>query len=353
MPELRRDPILGRWNIIAAERAARPSDFKHEPTEAKGGFCPFDAGHEDKTPPEILAYRASGTYPNTPGWRVRVVANKYPALRIEGDLDKKGVGMYDRMQGIGAHEVIIETPEHMVTPTGLSVEHFSEVILAYKDRLNDLKRDQRFKFGIVFKNVGAAAGASLEHTHSQLIVTPIVPNVTIRELHGALEYYNYRGRCIFCDIVRQEREHGVRVVVDDPDFLVFEPFASRFPFETWVIPTRHDSQFEQIRPHEIRRLADVLLNALRRIETALEVPPYNYIVHSGPFRTSDAEVFRGMLGPPPVMEGDGLEHYHWHIEIIPRLTKVAGFEWGTGLYINPVPPETSAEYLRDAIRSSG
>jgi UDPglucose--hexose-1-phosphate uridylyltransferase len=338
MPELRRDPILGRWNIIAAERAARPSDFRHPPAKIHGGFCPFDAGHEDKTPPEVLAYRDPDSRPNGPGWRVRVVPNKFPALRIEGDLDKHGVGMYDRMHGIGAHEVIIESPEHVITPTAMPPEHFAEVIAACKDRLNDLMGDPRFKFGIVFKNVGAVAGASLEHSHSQLIVTPVVPNVISRELAGALEFYNFRGRCIFCDIVHQEREQGVRVVIDDPDFLVFEPFASRFPFETWIIPARHDSQFERITPHEIQRLAHVLQNTLRRLEATLENPPYNYIVHSAPFKAHDAEVFRGALGPPPTVDGDGLEHYHWHIEIIPRLTKVAGFEWGTGLYINPVPP---------------
>jgi len=349
MSELRRDPILGRWNIIAEGRSGRPSDFNRDVKEEPEPFCPFDGGHEDKTPAEVLAYRDPGGEPNSPGWRVRVVPNKFPALRIEGALDKTGVGMYDRMHGIGAHEVIIETPEHLTTPTQLSPEHFAEVITAYKDRLSDLVGDERFKFGIVFKNVGAAAGASLKHTHSQLIVTPFVPNVIVRELRGSLEYFNYRERCIFCDIVRQEREHGVRVVVDDPDFLVFEPFASRFPFETWVVPTRHDSQFERIRPHEIARLAEVLLNTLTRLESVLEDPPYNYIIHSAPFNAHDAEVFRGVLGPPPLTEDGGLEHYHWHIEIIPRLTKVAGFEWGTGLYINPVSPETAAEYLREAL----
>ncbi len=349
MSELRRDPILGRWNIIASERAGRPSDFKHAPVVARGGFCPFDEGNESKTPPEILAYREPGTSRDGPGWRVRVVANKFPALRIEGTLDKKGVGMYDRMHGIGAHEVIIETPQHLISPAQLTVGQFAEVITAYKDRLNDLKGDTRFKFGIVFKNVGVAAGASLEHTHSQLIATPVVPNVISRELHGSLEFYNYRGRCIFCDIARQEREHGVRVVIDDRDFLVFEPFASRFPFETWIIPTRHDSQFERIAPTEIPRLAEVLHDVLRRLEVTLEGPPYNYIIHSAPFKAHDAEVFRGSLGPPPIAPDGGLDHYHWHIEIIPRLTSVAGFEWGTGLYINPVPPETCAECLRDAV----
>jgi len=253
------------------------------------------------------------------------------------------------MQGIGAHEVIIETPEHVVSSANLPVEQFTDVIRAYKERLTDLSHDKRFKFGIVFKNVGSAAGASLEHTHSQLIVTPVVPNVTVRELRGSMEYFNFRGRCIFCDIARQEREIGTRVIIDDPDFLVFEPFASRFPFETWIIPTRHDSQFERITAHEMRRLADVMLDTLKRLESTLEGPPYNYIIHSGPFDPHDAEVFRGDVGPAPLDEtGAGLEHYHWHIEIIPRLTKVAGFEWGTGLYINPVPPETCAEYLREA-----
>jgi len=328
MPELRKDPIIGRWVIIATERTKRPTDFKTDAPAPSGSFCPFCQGNEDKTPPEILAYRTAGTLPNKPGWRLRVVPNKFPALQIEGSLDKRGVGVYDRMNGIGAHEVIIETPEHHLTITDLATEQITDILWAYRDRLTDLKRDIRFNYGMVFKNVGKVAGASLEHTHSQIIVLPTAPRTVVDEMRGGKQFYDYRGRCIFCDIIQQELESGDRMVLDGESFLAYEPYAARFPFETWILPKRHMSRFEAIGKPEAEELAYCLKATLQKIEKALNMPAYNYIVHTTPFDLGD------------------VEHYHWHIEIIPRLTKVAGFEWGTGFYINPVPPESAAEYLR-------
>ncbi len=238
MPELRKDPIVGRWVIIAYERAKRPHDFKGEEQQVQGGLCPFCEGHEEYTPPEIIAYRERGSRSNGPGWRLRVVPNKFPALKVEGNLNKRGDGIYDKMAGIGAHEVIIESPKHHISIATLSDDNFREVLWVYRDRLVDLKKDSRLVHGMLFKNVGTAAGASLEHSHSQLIVTPIVPISVWEEMTGALEFFNYRGRCIYCDMVQQELSTEKRIVLDTPHFTAFCPYASRFPFETWIVPKR-------------------------------------------------------------------------------------------------------------------
>jgi UDPglucose--hexose-1-phosphate uridylyltransferase len=328
MPELRKDPILGRWVIIAIERAKRPHDFKSVAHQQLGGDnCPFCEGNEAMTPGEVLAYRERGTLPNEPGWRVRVTPNKFPALTIEGELNKRGDGIYDMMAGVGAHEVIIESPKHHVSMGELPEESIREVIWAYRDRMVDLKRDKRFLHGMLFKNVGASAGASLEHTHSQLIVLPVVPVTVWDEMMGSLEFYNYRGRCIYCDMILQESTKQQRVVLDTPHFSVFCPYASRFPFETWIVPKAHSSHFENITKSAVDDLGTVLKTVLNKLEIGLDKPAYNYIIHTGPFDHGD------------------LAHYHWHIEIIPRLTNIAGFEWGTGFYINPVPPEDAAAFL--------
>ncbi len=329
MPELRKDPIVGRWVIIATERAKRPVATRTEHEQPKGSFCPFCAGSEQNTPVEILAYRDRHTRPNEPGWRVRVVPNKFPALQVEGDLGKRGEGIYDKMNGIGAHEVIIECPFHEISMANLSEDNIREVLWVYRDRLVDLKKDPRLVYGMLFKNVGAAAGASLEHSHSQLIVTPIVPINVWEEMNGGLEFFGYRGRCIYCDMIHQELATEKRVVLDLPNFVVLTPYASRFPFETWIIPKNHNSHFENIQKTEVDELGSVLKTILMKLEVALDKPAYNYIIHTAPFDTQ------------------ALPHYHWHMEIMPRLTRVAGFEWGTGFYINPVPPEEAAAYLRD------
>lgn len=330
MPELRKDPVTSRWVIIATERGKRPSDFRTEPIRPQEGFCPFCPGNEDKTPSEVLAYRNGGGPPNSPGWHLRVVPNKFPALMIEGELNRQGDGIYDKMNGIGAHEVIIETPDHKETLTTMSEAAVEEVLWAFRDRILDLKKDPRFKYILVFKNHGEAAGASLEHSHSQLIATPIVPMRVREEMDGAKEYYGYKERCIFCDMVRQELSQRSRLILENDHFLTIAPFASRFPFETCILPKSHDACFEDAQKEEYGSLAPILKESLRRMDQVLSSPAYNFIIHNAPLR-----------------EDDHL-HYHWHIEITPRLTKVAGFERGTGFYINPTPPEEAARYLRDA-----
>ncbi len=329
MPELRKDPITGRWIIIATERAKRPTDFITEDQPVKASFCPFCEGNEDKTPPEIFSTREKNTRPNTKGWRVRVVPNKFPALRIEGGLDKRGEGIYDKMNGIGAHEVIIETPRHEISLTAIDDDHVQEIIRTYRDRLLDLRKDSRFSYGMLFKNVGVAAGASLEHTHSQLIVTPTIPKAVLEEMRGSEAFYNYRGRCIFCDMIQQEIETEDRMIFNFNRFVAFQPYAPRFPFETWILPKKHNSNFEHLQEPDIKELATILKGLLLKLEKALDYPPYNYVLHTGPFDRTN------------------LTYYHWHIEIIPRLTKVAGFEWGTDFYINPVSPENAAQFLRE------
>ena len=332
MPELRRDPVTGRWVIIAVERTKRPGDFKTAPVPRRGpASCPFCEGSESTTPPEVAACREPGSAPNGPGWRVRAIPNKFPALMIEGELDKRGEGIYDRMNGVGAHEVIIETPKHDLGLTDLPAERIREVLGLYRERLLDLRRDNRLIYGLIFKNEGEQAGASLEHTHSQLIMTPIVPFRVAQEIQGAKLFFDYRGRCIFCDIVQHEISSGDRLVINEKNFVAFEPYASRFPFETWILPKRHLSHFEATDDTLLGELAYVLKTTLKKIEVSINKPAYNYLIHTSPLN----------IGP--------IEHYHWHFEVIPRITRVAGFEWGTGFYINPVPPENAARYLRDAV----
>src|SRR5437660_64341 len=218
MPELRKDPVVGRWVIIATERARRPSDFVTEPVRPRASACAFCEGHEQQTPPEILAGRPPDGRPNGPGWTYRVVPNKFPALRIEGELEPSGEGLFDRMNGVGAHEVVIETPRHDASLAGLSVDAVADVLFAFRERMLDLKKDPRFAYVLVFKNHGEAAGASLEHPHSQLIATPIIPIMVSEELAGSAQYYDMKERCVWCDMVRQERRGRGRLVGASSDF---------------------------------------------------------------------------------------------------------------------------------------
>jgi UDPglucose--hexose-1-phosphate uridylyltransferase len=329
MPDLRKDPIVGRWVIVAKSRAKRPHDFQAGETLPTGKFCPFCEGNESHTPGEILAYRNPSSKTDGPGWRTRVVPNKFPALEIEGDLDKRGEGIYDMMRGVGAHEVIIESPRHLHGTADLTERELRDVFSIYRDRLLDLKQDKRLVYGMIFKNVGAAAGASLEHTHSQLIVTPIVPISVQEEMVGSQEFFGYRGRCVFCDLIQQELATDERIVLDLPGYVAVCPFASRFPFEVWILPKQHSSHYENLPKSGTEELARMVHRVMQKLEAALDRPAYNYIIHTAPFDSHE------------------VAHYHWHIEIIPRLTKVAGFEWGTGFYINTVPPEEAAAFLRE------
>ncbi|MGP0630628.1 galactose-1-phosphate uridylyltransferase [Nitrospina sp. 32_T5] len=328
MPELRKDPIVDRWVIIAQERGKRPADFASPTVNSQAGFCPFCLGNEGKTPQEILALRPNGSGPNESGWSLRVVPNKYPALTIEGGIDRVGEGMYDKMNGIGAHEVIIEGPCHEVALEELPERAVQETLWAFQQRIIDLKRDPRFRYILVFKNHGEAAGATLEHTHSQLVALPIVPELVLEELDGARRHYEYKERCIYCDIIAQERGDGRRVVMENHDFIAVCPYAPRFPFETWILPKYHSAHFEHDSTEALAGAANILKDVLLKLRMVCNQPPYNFVLHNSTVQSQHSTYF------------------HWHIEIMPKLTKLAGFEAGTGFHINPVSPEEAADILR-------
>ncbi|MCK5914511.1 MAG: galactose-1-phosphate uridylyltransferase [Deltaproteobacteria bacterium] len=331
MSELRKDPITDRWVIISQERGKRPSEFSSLKQEKKNGFCPFCAGNEDVVPPEILAYRQPGSKANDSNWRLRVVPNKFPALHIEGDLKRQGDGVYDMMNGIGAHEIVIENPDHQATLATMPIAAVEDVLWAFRDRIRDLSGDKRFRYIMVFKNHGLAAGATLEHSHSQIIALPIVPKRVREEVDGCKRYYDYKELCAFCDIIQQEINQGLRLVSENHEFIAICPYAPRFPFETWILPKQHSHDYQSNSKNMIEGLALILSDTLKRINRVLDTPPFNFVLHTAPVNYHDVT-----------------NHFHWHIELIPKLTRVAGFEWGSGFYINPTPPEESAKFLREA-----
>ncbi len=327
MPELRKDPISGRWVIISVERGKRPTDFKIRVPVKKGGFCAFCNGNEHTTPPEILAVRHVLSDPDTPGWSVRVVPNKFPALNIESQLNKVNEGIFEKMDGVGAHEVIIESPEHNFTLSTMPLKSVEDTLSVFYKRISELKKDNRFKYVLVFKNEGDDAGATLEHTHSQLIALPIVPKLVDEEINNSRQYYKKNEKCIFCDIIRQETADRTRVISENENFISLAPYAPRSPFETWILPKNHESRFSP--DGKFPLLAQILQKTLKQIDKVLTLPPYNMMIHISPF------------------EEELNKYYHWHIEIKPKLTKVAGFEWGSSFYINPTPPEEAARFMRE------
>ena len=337
MGELRKDPVTGRWVIISTTRGKRPASFMTEDRpKTKTATCPMCYGNEHMTPPEIFAIRPEDhKEPNSSGWQVRVIPNKFPALGIDEELKKQGIGMYDIMTDFGAHEVVVESPDHTRNTRDLTVEEISNVITVYQDRIQDLYRDIRFRFVLVFKNEGEEAGASLEHSHSQLIATPVTPRRMKEELEGAGQYYKRKERCVFCDIITQEKDVGKRIVYENDHFIAFCPFASRFPFEIWLLPKSHEVDFYASRG-SVSDMALALKIVLMKLARALDNPQYNYLIHTSPNRIPRRGFWHTIM-----------EDYHWHFEIIPRIIRVAGFEWGTGLYVNPTSPEDAAKYLRE------
>ncbi|MFC1753125.1 galactose-1-phosphate uridylyltransferase [Thermoproteota archaeon] len=338
MPELRKDPILGRWVIISVERARRPNTVESTIGKASpSGNCPFCRGREDKTPPEVFAIRKSGYNPNASDWDVRVVPSNAPVFRIEGDIGRKEKGLYDVMNGIGAHEIIVESPTHSKQLADLDYEEIQRVLTCFIQRTKDLEGDLRFKYVLIFKNHGVAAGASeISHSRSQLIATPVTPRRVKEELIGARNYFFQNNRCIYCDIIRQETEAQNRVIHETKEFVVITPFASRFPFEIWIVPKNHSSDFYKISQLEQLALAQIMKIVFLKLRKGLDDPPFNMMLHTAPFR-------REKSGYWSTIDND----YHWHIEIIPRINNVAGFEWGTGFYICPISPEDAAIYLRE------
>ncbi|MBF0408586.1 MAG: galactose-1-phosphate uridylyltransferase [Candidatus Riflebacteria bacterium] len=331
MPQLRKDPILKQWVIVSPERGKRPGDFQNmnamPPDDPEK--CPFCEGHEKLTPPETMAFRKSGTSPNEPGWWVRIIPDRDPILIPSGNSGRVGIGMFDAMNSIGIHEVLVEVPNHDQTLQSVSPNQVREVVWAFKQRLLEIKKNPRFKHFMIVKNSGRGV-SSYSHSHSHIVATPIIPKRIEEELDGAREYFHYHDRCIFCDIVRQEQANPVRVIYQDAFFIAFCPFASRFPFEMMVTPILHQPFFEAIDSDHVTGFAAVLQSLLKRMEKLLTNIPYNFILHTSPISETCRDFF------------------HWHLEIIPKLTQVAGFEWGSGFYINPLPPEDAAKYLRES-----
>lgn len=333
--ELRRDLITRRWVVIAIERNKRPSDFIKEGRRTRKespGSCVFCPGNESKTPPEILVYRKNGTLL----WKVRVTPNMYPALRIEGDLEKEKIGVLRRMNGRGAHEVIISTPEHQKIIYLFSPEEMNDLLWASKERVLGLAKavDEnevpKIEYVIIFGNEGEEAGASKEHAHWQLIGLPIIPIEVWNEIESGREYWGREDECVFCRLTNQERDDGSRIVAKNDYFFSLCPFASRFPFETWILPQNHRPLFEDGGPKIVLALAEILVDTIKRMGIILEQPSFNLYFHSAPVHDRQHD-----------------RYYHFHIEILPRLATPAGFEFGTGFYINPTIPEEAARCLRE------
>jgi len=367
MTEFRRDPITGKWVIIASGRAKRPDYFKKEQKQgdvvASCSFCP---GNEDKTPKEIRVDSMEAG--QNPYWQIRVVPNLYPAAEIikEGLERPQKLGLYSTMKGYGAHEVIIESPRHNVLFEDQPIEHLMLLLMRFKERVIDLYKDDQIKQVVLYKNHGREAGASISHPHSQLVTLPFVSDDLKEELNGARAYYAKEKSCIWCDILMQEMrtnlqifdEVGINVVRADPlkERVVFEnrsfvalcPFASKFPYEMHVIPKRHSHYFgnfgEKENFQEIKDLAEIFKTVIKKLNKAVsdiypESAPYNFFLHTSPnlkFRWND-DKFK-------TLEFD----FHWHFEIHPRTSIEAGFEKGSGSYINVVAPEIAAKELREA-----
>ncbi len=328
MPQFRKDPINGRWVIVNAESPRLT--FPPRTSVKSSKVCPFCPGNESLTPPEIASYQMRGSYGGRNSWQVRVIPNKFPALRIEESAERRGAGIYDRIGGFGAHEVIIENPDHDKEIADLSLDEAALILKVYRDRCADLSRDKRIRYILLFKNYGSEAGASLEHPHSQLIGLPIVPSRVLGEVRGSSAHYDLTERCIYCDMLEQEKVDKQLTVYSEGGFTAIAPFAARFPFETWILPSAHASSFEAISEEGLRGAAKALQETLKRLKRALGDPAYNLMIHTEP------------------LHGRSAESFHWHIEIIPHLTEVAGFELGTGFYLNPTPSEIAAKKLRQA-----
>jgi len=328
MSEIRQNPATKEWVIIATERVNRPEDFvDNKEKRVVPDYiedCPFCPGNEKKTPPEVFSNRD-----DEGKWTLRVVPNKFPALLPRGGTERqKESDFFRSMAGLGRHEVIIESPHHNVAFGGITNKKAHEIVSAYRDRYRELTADDRFKLVKIFRNFGGKAGTSLEHPHSQIVAVPVVPLHIRHRIEAAITYYDDHGKCVFCRMNEMEMKEKERLVMEDEGFIVFEPFASRTPFETWVVPKRHQATFGEINQGETRGLARVLNKVLRKINDGLRNPAYNLVVRTAPSGE------------------EGEEYYHWHIQIIPRITTPAGFELGTGMYINTSLPEKSAEFLR-------
>ncbi|HEC79151.1 MAG TPA: HIT domain-containing protein [candidate division WOR-3 bacterium] len=333
MSEVRRDIVTDTWVIIDTENDSIPEVVRED--KAAVADCPFCEGQERRTPTEIYAVRES-CEPDGPGWKVRVIPNIKPILKVEGALEKSGVGVYDMVSGVGANEVIVESPRHIPNFFELPREQIKLVLETYRLRIEDLHKDKRLRYILIFKNHGRAAGAStIDHPHSDLIALPATPIRVKQKLNGAREYYSYKERCLFCDIIQQEIEMADRLIFQSDKFVVIAPYASRFPFEILILPKRHSFSYTLITEEETGDLAMVLKRIFKVMYKVLNDPPYNLIINNSPNLLPKSNYWKTIK-----------DDFHWHIEITPRLYRRTGFELGTGFYINRFAPEKAAAIFR-------
>lgn len=331
MIELRRNPILSEWIIINDNREVEHT-IKPKKIDDEEKLCPFCAGKENLTPRAIMSLDKNGNFAqDIKNWDIRVIPNNKPILAIESTLNRRADGVYDKMNGAGAHEIIIETPDHNKKIQDYSITELSRIFDVMQSRINDLKNDSRFEYILAFKNHGLEAGETLTHSHTQLVAMPIIPKVIKEEMNVSKKYYEFKERCLFCDIIDQEISSGARIVTETSNFVAFVPYASRYPFETWILPKEHGTDFCCINDKSKKDdLASILISVMKRLYKVLDNPSYNFVMHLLPLKTSF------------------LPYYHWHIEIVPKITKFTGFELGTGMYVNPTIPEETAKFLREA-----
>jgi len=335
MPELRQDLTTREWVIIAPERSKRPNrEAKKTSIEELPDWdisCPFCIGNESRTPPEVFRIPTSN---NHSAWAVRVVPNQFPALTPSAVTNRVGERrFFRRMAGFGAHEVIIESPSHNKPMALMSQQQVGRVLIAYRQRYNALKQERRLKFITIFKNHGGASGTSLVHPHSQIVATPIITPYYHRRFNVAHDYYVNLGRCLYCDLVARELGRGERIIISNKEFVAFHPYASRAPYETWIVSKRHYSSFGLFPEGHLSELAAVLKTTLLGLYRGIDDPAFNLIVDT----TSTVD------------EDD--PYYHWHIRIIPRMALIAGFEMGSGIYISTALPEDTASHMRQIVKS--
>ncbi len=327
MSELRKDPTRAQWVLVRPRGAVAPD----------AGDCPFCPGNEAGTPPEIAAYRKDGSAPNSAGWQVRVIPEIDPYFRVEWDLVREGVGMYDKVSPRGAGELIIESPGHEDTPATMGSEKLERVLWMYRDRLEDLKRDAKIRDILVTRR-HRKAGARLRHPYSRVTAIPVIYDDLRRELRESREYYQYKRRCLFCDILRQELSDHDRVVHLTPFFLTVVPYAARSPFETWILPRQHACAYETLSAEAGGDLARLLSGYFGALATGLGDPPFDLSLHTAP--NINSKILQGEWG---TINDD----YHWHLEIVvyPERANRLG-----GIFINETPPEEAARRLREAWR---
>lgn len=327
MPEFRQNMVSKEWVIIATERAKRPDNFvqKKEPRDPLPQYkedCPFCPGNESMTPPSVFSIENNG------GWSLRVVPNKFAALRSDLTTERRHEGRFLKVGGFGIAEVVIESPFHNRTIATMEPKEVKNTVFAYRERGLYISKMKNLELTTIFRNYGEKAGTSLEHPHSQIIATPIVPPYVRNPLYQSQLACDTYGDCIYCGMLEEEKDQNVRLVSESEYFLVICPFASRSPFETRIYPKIHRSSFNTISDTELEDFASVLQETLKRLYIGLNDPDYNYIIRSAPIEDSD------------------VKYHHWYVVIVPKLTTPAGFEIGTGIYINTTLPEECAQFLR-------